>query len=246
MGGGPTVVSAPPPQRVGPSFNEQLELQKQAQAEARKEAERAAARAREAEELAYGRARETVAEMDRLTGQSVQQIVSGARGEYETKVPAITQTYQQKLASYDPTTKLAPSIGEAQKGIASAADLFTGKTQQAATDFGKLYQAGASLAGEQLKDYFGLAGQQQAEAAEKASGQQRLALLESAGLQQQAFTRFQQAAQQASRQGQRQMMAMTRNISNLYNPEFQRLATKPPTQRSTLLEETMAKQLYNV
>lgn len=259
MGGSPppTIVKAPPPQRVGPTFEEQLALQQQAQTEARKLAQEQAELARRTEQEAYARAQKTVAEIGGLTGKSVEQIRRGAETEYQTTVPAITQTYSRKLAEYDPGAELQEYSQAASRGIKGVTQDVTKQLQEAAAGYGGLFAAGTELAGQKLAQFSQLGEQQQTgaflggvqaqqAASQQTSQQQQDALRRASRLQQRAFRTFETAAQQAGQRGQTQMMAMSRQISNLYNPDFLRIATKPPTQRSSLLEETMAKQLYNV
>lgn len=253
----PTFIKAPEPQRVGPSFEEQLALQQQAQTEAKRLALEQAAEARRTEQEAYARAQKTGSEIAQLTGKSVEQISRGAEAEYKTTVPAVTELYQAKLASYDPSAELQGYTAAAQRGIRGATQDITQQFQQATAGYGGLIAAGGAKAGQELRDISKLGEAQQTSAflggvqaqqtaAEQTSQQQQRALQRGEQLQQRAFRTFQTAAQKAGKQGERQMMAMTRKISNLYNPDYLRIATKPPTQRSTLLEETMSKQLYNI
>ena len=184
----------------------------------------ALAAAKEMQEKSIKAAKESIANIQQATGKTAKQYVEEAQQAYGTIIPGITTEYKAKLAAYDPEKVLKPFSASATAGVQQAGEYMGEKVKADVAEYGGMLATGATLAGQKLSEFSKQAAKQQ----------------------KQAFKTFQKAATGAQEQGLAQSYAITKGLSNLYNPEYQALMGSLPTKlsKSTVLEETMAKSLY--
>lgn len=184
----------------------------------------AAAAARAMQERSIAAAKESIERIKSATGKTASQYVQEAETAYKTIIPGITKEYKAELAAYNPEQALKPYAESARAGITAAEGAMGQRVKQDVEDYSGMLLAGATEAGRQLLDFSRAAGEQQ-----KA-----------------AFKTFEESARGAQGMGLAQAGAITRGLSNLYNPEYQTLMSELPKRlsKSNVLEDVMAKNLY--
>lgn len=200
------------------TFEKQQALQKAAAAAQREAIE--AENARQA--AAYARAKESVENIKTSTGKTAPQYRQEAEQAYSEIVPRIYEESRSGLLNFDPGAAVKPFAETAIAGIKQAGEYTGERIKQDVSDYGNLILAGTTEAGKQLLQYSNQAGRQQAK----------------------AFRNFERSAQTAQQQGLAQSYGITRGLSNLYNPEYQSLMRNLPVNKSNVLEDLMAKNLY--
>jgi len=199
---------------------------------ATKKAREAAIRSRKYASRERGRAFESakglVSEIKTATGKSPEAYAAEAEQQYTSIVPAVRQEFEQKLAAFNPEQQLRPYSETARTGIRESADVMGQRVTGDVERFGGMIAEGTTAAGEELSRFSRQAARQQA----------------------QAFRTFEESARGATELGAQTAFAMTRGLSNLYNPEYQELMegarSGASTRKSSLLDEIRAKSLYNV
>jgi len=177
---------------------------------------------------AFRSAQGIVKQIGTATGKSPAEYATEAEKQYTSIVPAVRQEFEQKLAAFNPEQQLRPYSTTAQAGLRESANVMGQRVASDVERFGGMIAEGATAAGEELSRFSRQAARQQA----------------------QAFRTFEESARGATELGAQTAFAMSRGLSNLYNPEYQELMegarSGASTRKSSLLDEIRAKSLYNV
>lgn len=201
-----------------------------------KEANEAAVRAAEVAKSAaleqqarsISAAKESIERIKVGTGKSASEYAQEAEQQYTTIVPRVRQEFESKLAAFNPEEQLRPYAASAQAGLRETAGAMGERVAGDVERFGGMIAGGTTAAGQELSRFSRQAAKQQAK----------------------AFRTFERSARGATELGSQTAYAMTRGLSNLYNPEYQQLMegarSGAATRRSSLLDEIRAKSLYNV
>jgi hypothetical protein len=201
---------------------------KKATAAATAAAEVAKQQALETQAKSLAAAKESIGRIATATGKTAGEYAQEAEQQYTSIVPRVRQEFEQKLAAFNPEEQLRPYSEIAQAGIRESADVLGERVAGDVERFGGMIAEGTTAAGQQLSRFSRQAARQQA----------------------QAFRTFEESARGATELGSQTAFAMTRGLSNLYNPEYQQLMegvrSGESTRRSSLLDEIRAKSLYNV